>query len=251
MNTKDDMSLPAIFITGTSRGIGLHLAEQFLQDGYRVIGVSRRAAPIVHEAYRHVIADMADQASIQGLRDVIADGPIRGLINNVGIHGPIGPFEDTPMDAWIRAFHVNLFGAATLTQLCIPQLRAQHGFIIFLSGGGAAFPRPRFTAYGVSKTAVVRLAEVLAQELAPEIRVHCIAPGPNKTALLEEAIEAGTDVPDDAVVGFDDPVRLCRFLADTTDERYSGKFIHVKDDYREWPGREMPDDAYTLRRIKA
>jgi NAD(P)-dependent dehydrogenase (short-subunit alcohol dehydrogenase family) len=102
----------------------------------------------------------------------------------------------------------------------------------------------------VSKTAVVRFSEVLAKELAPEVLVYCVAPGPNRTALLDEAIRAGTIVPAEELVDFGYPARLCEFLAHNRDPRYSGKFIHVKDDYTRWGERQLSEDAYTLRRVK-
>ena len=96
---------------------------------------------------------------------------------------------------------------------------------------------------------MVRLAEVLAKELAPEISVYCIAPGPNRTEFLEEAIRGGEVVPDEDIVDFGHPERLCLFLARNRDPRYSGKFIHVVDGYDNWNSNQLADDAYTLRRI--
>ncbi|MBI4367514.1 MAG: SDR family NAD(P)-dependent oxidoreductase [Deltaproteobacteria bacterium] len=240
----------AILITGTSRGIGHELAQHFLGRGYTVIGVSRSPTAIEHPRFHSVTADLTDERAVASLQPVIDRFPLAGLINNAGIHGPLGPFADNDFAGWRRAFQVNLFAAAELAQRCIPQLRARRGFIIFLSGGGAGFGRPNFSAYGVSKTAVVRLAEVLGLELAPDVRVYCVAPGPNPTRLLEEAVRGGTQVSPEELVDFSYPVRLCDFLAHTTDPIYSGRFIHVRDDYEAWSRRELPAEAYTLRRVK-
>ena len=57
-------------------------------------------------------------------------------------------------------------------------------------------------------------------------------------------------MPPDDVVGFEEVERLCVFLAGNRDPRFSGKFIHVKDDYEEWGERHLAGDGYTLRRIK-
>jgi NAD(P)-dependent dehydrogenase (short-subunit alcohol dehydrogenase family) len=250
MSTNHGSAPSTVVITGTSRGIGHHLARHFLALGYRVIGISRSETCIDDPKFRFLQADIGDLHQLEALGDSLAEEPIVGLINNAGIHGPIGPFETTPLDSWVHPFYVNLFGAAKLTQMCIPSLRQHRGFIIFLSGGGSAFPRPNFSAYGVSKTAVVRLSEVLAEELAPEVRVYCVAPGPNRTQLLDEAISGGEVVPEGEVVDFGYPERLCEFLAHNQDPRYSGKFIHVKDNYYQWEDRHLAGDAYTLRRIK-
>ena len=250
MNTDHDSPRQTVVITGTSRGIGYHLAGRFLGLGYDVIGVSRTETPIDDPRFRWVEADVGDLERVHALSRDLAGEPIVGLINNAGIHGPIGPFENAPMDGWVHTFYVNLFGAAALTQLCIPALRRSKGFIIFFSGGGSAFPKPDFSAYGVSKCGVIRLSEVLAKELAPDVLVYCIAPGPNRTELLDEAVRAGEVLRDEDVVDFEDPEGLCVFLANNRDARYSGKFIHVKDNYDQWEERHLTGDGYTLRRIK-
>ena len=248
------MSTPAektILITGTSRGIGLHLAGRFLDLGHRVVGISRSGTPLQHPAFMEIRADLSKPEEVAALRERVHALPLHGLINNAGIHGPIGPFEENDFARWVAAFQVNLFSAAGLAQMCIPGLRKHRGFIIFLSGGGSGFARPNFSSYGVAKTAVVRLAEVLGRELAPDVLVYCVAPGPNRTALLDEAIRGGESVPPGDIVDFAHPLKLIEFLAANTDPRYSGKFIHVKDGYMDWQDRQLAPDAYTLRRLKA
>ena len=238
-----------VVITGTSRGIGYHLAQRFLAEGYSVIGISRSESSIDHPEFTSLTADIGDLDQVRDLSQKLAGRPIAGLINNAGTHSPIGPFEHAPIDAWVHTFYTNLFGAAALTQICIPSLRANNGFIIFLSGGGSAFPRANFSAYGVSKCGAIRLTEVLAKELAPEVAVYCIAPGPNRTELLEEAVRGGEVVPEEDIVEFEYPERLCLFLARNRDARFSGKFIHVRDRYDQWGDDQLTNDAYTLRRI--
>ena len=238
-----------LVITGSSRGIGYHLALRFLDEGFHVIGINRTQAPIDHPAYSALTADLSDLQQVGSLAKELSGMEIDGLINNAGIHGPIGPFENVNLDQWIETFNINLFSAAALAQICTPSLRERKGFMIFLSGGGSAFPRVDYSAYGVSKCGVIRLAEVLAGELAPDVLVYCIAPGPNRTALLDEAIAHGEPVGEDDFVPFDYPERLCLFLAKNRDTRYSGKFIHVRDDYAGWGDDQLAADPYTLRRI--
>lgn len=240
-----------VVISGTSRGIGNHLARCFLRVGYDVIGISRSGTSIDHPRFRALTADLADLGQVERLSVELRGEPVVGLINNAGIHGPIGPFECAALDGWVHTFYVNLFGAAALTQVCIPALRQHDGFIIFLSGGGASSPRLNFSPYAVSKCAVVRFSEVLSKELAPDVLVYCVAPGPNRTQLLEEAIRGGEIVPEEEVVGFRQVERLCVFLAGNRDLRYSGKFIHVKDNYDQWDDIQLVEDAHTLRRIDA
>lgn len=249
MSTAHGSKRPVVVITGTSRGIGNNLARRFLAEGYSVIGISRTDSNIDDSRFQSIRADLADDKQISQLADQLAEKPIAGLINNAGVHGPIKPFEDTPMEQWVHTFQVNLFGAASVTQLCIPSLRRNNGFIIFVSGGGSAFPRPNYSAYGVSKCGVIRLSEVLASELAPEVLVYCIAPGTNRTQMQEEVKRHGEIVRDEDYVDFSYPERLCLFLARNRDPRYSGKFIHVMDDYQGWDDDQLAPDANTLRRM--
>ena len=68
-----------VVITGTSRGIGYHLATRFLSEGYRVIGISRSATPIQDSNFRWIEADLSDATSIDRLRVALADEPIDGV----------------------------------------------------------------------------------------------------------------------------------------------------------------------------
>lgn len=251
MNTSQENSRQTVVITGTSRGIGYHLAQRFLQEGYRVIGISRAETEIDDPDFRSIQADVADLKQVTALSGLLSGEPVVGLINNAGIHGPIGPFEDTPIEEWVDSFNINLFGAAALTQVCVPSLRRAKGFVVFVSGGGSAFPRPNYSAYGVSKCGVIRLSEVLAKELEPDILVYCVAPGPNRTQMQDDVRQSGETVREEDFVDFSEPEDLCLFLSRNKDSRYSGKFIHVKDDYSNWDDQQLTPDANTLRRMDA
>lgn len=243
------MAEKSVVITGTSRGIGFHLANRFLSEGYGVIGISRSQTPIAHPKFKQIISDLSQPKEVNNLTNELKNYSICGLINNAGIHGPIGAFETIDFNDWIETFNTNIFSAAILSQICIPSLRSTRGFIIFLSGGGSAFPRAFYSAYGVSKCAVIRLADTLAVELMPDVLVYCVAPGPNRTTLLEEARQSGDQIFETEIVDFEYPENLCLFLAGNKDPRYSGKFIHVKDGYENWNSDELSEEAFTLRRI--
>jgi|TARA_Y100000310_G_C20665803_1_gene807391 NAD(P)-dependent dehydrogenase (short-subunit alcohol dehydrogenase family) len=244
-----------ILLTGCSKGIGYHLVLSLIAEGYFVYGISRSKTEIKNKFFSHIKLDLNNKKEIKHAADYIKSLDIFGLINNAGAHGPIGPFVDTDINSWENIFDLNLFSAARLVHICSESLIRNSGAIIFLSGGGAAYPRPNFSGYSVSKTAIVRLSEVLSIELAPEVLVYCIAPGPNKTDLLQEAIDAGNAglvdrIDESKIVDFDMPIRLCNFLMKNKNSNLSGKFIHVKDNYEAWKNEELQSDTYTLRRIE-
>src|SRR5262249_1690260 len=197
-------------ITGANRGLGQAIAEQFVRAGASVLLTARDA-----ELLEQVRCNLASQATLpeQKVHGMKADvsrpedcaavveqaqkqmAPLTILVNNAGIYGPIGRFEDVDWEQWVEAIQINLLGTALMCKAAIPLLRAQgYGKIINLSGGGATAPLPRFTAYGASKVAVVRLTETLAEELRDShIDVNAIAPGALNTRLLDEVLAAGPE----------------------------------------------------------
>jgi 3-oxoacyl-[acyl-carrier protein] reductase len=189
------------------------------------------------------------------------------LINNAGVQGPIGPFESIDFNAWRDVFETNFFAPARLTQLVIPAMRAagKGGKIINISGGGATGPRPDFSAYAASKTALVRLTETLAEELRPyAIDVNAVAPGAMNTRMLEEVLNAGRDAAPreyDAALkraadGGVPPAKAADavvFLASPASDGITGRLISaVWDDWANLPSHKdelAKSDVYMLRRI--
>src|SRR6266568_4818226 len=79
------------------------------------------------------------------------------LVNNAAVTGPIGPFDAVDWSEWLATISVNLAGTAYCARKAL-FLFKPHGYgkIINISGGGAADPLPRMTAYAVSKAAIAR-----------------------------------------------------------------------------------------------
>lgn len=67
-----------VLVTGSSRGIGLAIAEEFLENGHSVIGIDRNVAAVEHENYRHFVCDVRDRERLPSV-----DG-VQILINNAG-----------------------------------------------------------------------------------------------------------------------------------------------------------------------
>ena len=115
------------------------------------------------------------------------------LVNAAGVHGPIGPTWEVDVDDWIKAIQINLIGTFLCCHSVLPHMiQRRKGKIINFSGGGATSPLPRFMAYGVSKTAVVRFTETIAEEVKEfNVHVNSIAPGAVDTKLQDDVIAAG------------------------------------------------------------
>jgi 3-oxoacyl-[acyl-carrier protein] reductase len=263
-------------ITGGSRGIGKALAEAFLKEGARVAVVARKKNEIeavARELKRPgyvlgVRADISDAKDVERLFAAVADkfGNVDILVNCAGIQEPIGGFKDVNFDDWIENIHVNLIGTAMCCKAALPgMIEKKAGKIINFSGGGAGYSRPNFSAYAVSKAGVVRLTEILADELRKfNIQVYAVAPGMIATKMLNGILEAGPEragrdfeqVTQRAVKGFDsieNAADLVCWLASERSHWLTGKLISaVWDPWREWKDQAPDDigsDLYTLRRI--
>ncbi len=151
-----------------SAAAGTHLVllvrtkSELSEAAAQVHSVGGRALALKADVARH---EDVQRAVTQGLE---VFGRIDILVNNAGRQHPIGPLVENDPEEWTHAVAVNLFGAFYCIQAVLPGMIARRcGKIINLSGGGATGPRPNFSAYGVSKAAIVRLTETLAEELKP------------------------------------------------------------------------------------
>ena len=142
----------------------------------------------------------------------------------------------------------------------------RYGKIIQLSGGGATNPLPRISAYAVSKAAIVRFAETLAEEVRGlGIDVNAIAPGALNTGMLDEILAAGEEKvgaefyekslrqKESGGAPLSRGANLAVFLASSKSDGITAKLISaIWDDWENW-GDSLDilnsSDVYTLRRI--
>lgn len=266
-------------MTGASQGLGLAIAKAYVAAGAEVV-ICGRDPDALEGAQREaraagpgrVIAVPADISQLAEARRVVeaaidAFPQVHILVNNAGVYGPLGPVDEVDWPEWVRAIEINLLGSVLMTRLVLPHFKARrYGKIIQVSGGGAAKPLPRFSAYAASKAAVVRFAETVADEVREHgIDVNAIAPGALNTRLLDQVLEAGPDrvgaqfyersLRQKAEGGtpLQRSVHLAVFLASAASDGISGRLISAIWD--PWPS--LPShleelrttDVYTLRRI--
>jgi NAD(P)-dependent dehydrogenase (short-subunit alcohol dehydrogenase family) len=268
-------------ITGANQGLGREIAKKFVNAGADVMLCARNysllentqqeLAALLGENQQILIkkCDVSNEDEVKALANEIFDklGGCHILVNNAGIYGPKGAIEDQDWNEWKKTLEINVYGSVLMCRSLIPHFKKQkYGKIIQLSGGGATNPLPNISAYAVSKAAIVRFAETLAEEVRGfGIDVNAIAPGALNTGMLQEVLVSGPDkvgkifyekalaqkknggVP--LIKGAD----LALFLASSTSDGITGKLISaVWDKWENWP--EYLDelnnsDAYTLRRI--
>ncbi len=266
-------------IVGAGRGIGEAVAMRFAAEGARLMLAARTASELqaVADMVRaaggtanFVVTDVTAPPEVASLvqKSIELFGRIDILVNAAGTYGPIGRVWELDANEWENAFSVNLFGAFLLCQAVLPHMiRAGRGKIINFSGGGATSPLCRFSAYGVSKAALVRLTETLAEEVKDlNIQVNVIAPGAVDTKLQDAVLAAGEKAGDllqrirrlretgEGGTPREVPANLAVFLASDDSRNLTGRLISAPNDkWESWTNERitqvMSKPWFTLRRM--
>jgi 3-oxoacyl-[acyl-carrier protein] reductase len=182
-------------ITGGSRGIGRAFVLEAARRGYTPV-FSYRAR--IREAEATVAAvgdlgceagavqaDLADFGALERLAEAArAAGPISLLVNNAGL-GEDVRLADMTREVWERYLAVNLTAPCFLIKALCRDLAAQHGSVLNISSDGGVVGSLHGAPYGATKAGLLGLTRTLARELAPDVRVNAIAPGPVSTEMWD------------------------------------------------------------------
>ncbi|OGQ38035.1 MAG: hypothetical protein A2W61_06340 [Deltaproteobacteria bacterium RIFCSPLOWO2_01_44_7] len=265
-----------IVITGGGSGIGEALARALATSGHSVIICGRRVSNLrrvakASKGISYFSCDVSDESCVTAFAEFVNNsfGEVDVLINSAGLQGEIGRFDKTGSNAWKKTFEINLFGTYLVTKHFLKLLvRSKIKKIINFSGGGAFNPFPYYSAYAVSKVAVVRFSENIGMELAElGIQVNCVAPGFVPTEIHETTLRAGPDVAGkdyyhftveklkSGSVPMDVVIRCIQFLISPESKGLTGKTISASFD--PWETEKFGNcidslvnsELYTLRRI--
>jgi len=189
-------------VTASTDGIGFSIAERLARDGAKVVISSRKQKNVDSAVERlgqegllvtGVVCHVAKEEDREKLitETVEKFGGIDILISNAAVNPVFGPVLDCPEDAWDKIFDVNVKAAFLLAKSTVPHMEKRgKGSIIFVSSIAGFQPISALGAYSVSKTALLGLTKVLAQELGSSgIRVNCIAPGVIDTKFSSMLVE--------------------------------------------------------------
>lgn len=126
-----------------------------------------------------VAGDLRDVTSLFSIiaKTVVAFGRLDVLINNASTFYPT-PIGQIEPEQWDDLMGTNLKAPLFLSQAATPHLQASHGLIINIIDIHGQRPLPRHPIYSTAKAGLMMLTKSLARELAPNVRVNGIAPGP-------------------------------------------------------------------------
>lgn len=177
-----------IIITGTRKGIGNYLAQQYLADGDIVYGCSRRNCDIEHPNYKHVRLDVSDETSVvEFVRNVYKEQKrIDVLINNAGM-ASMNHVLLTPKATAERVFNTNFMGTFLMSRECAKyMIKKKEGRIVNYSTVAVALNLQGELVYSSSKAAIEQLTRVLAGEIGESgVTVNAVGPTPVDTDLIK------------------------------------------------------------------
>jgi pteridine reductase len=179
----------AALVTGGAHRLGKAIALALGRAGANVAIHYHRSAAPAEETLAELRALGVEATAIRGDLTIVAEvervvdqaiacwSRLDLLVNSAGIWGasPIGSMTEA---RWEQLMNTNLRSAFFAAQHAAPALRAARGAIVNIADVGAIRPWRNHTPYLISKGGLLTMTEALAKDLAPEVRVNAIAPGP-------------------------------------------------------------------------
>lgn len=179
-----------VLVTGAARRVGSAIARELHAAGARVMLHYRSAAADAEALAAALNAQRPDSASclqadlldIDRLPSLVADtlarfGRLDALVNNASSFFPT-PLGGITAADWDDLVGSNLKAPLFLTQAAAPALRAARGAVVNITDIHAERPLAGYPLYCAAKAGLLGLTRALAVELAPEVRVNAVAPGP-------------------------------------------------------------------------
>lgn len=215
-------------VTGASSGIGLAIAHDLVGAGWHVLGLSRSRGAL-SDAATWVPCDLADVISADEAVRVVrgtAAGGVDAIVHAAGLQYSAGVGELLP-EQGERMWAVHVRGAELVVGGLVGSL--VDGGRVVLVGSRTMTGVPGKSQYAATKAALTAMARSWAAELAPRgITVNVVAPGPTRTAMLDDPNRASVPPvvpPLGRLVEPSEVAALTRFLVEPTGAMVTGQTI--------------------------
>jgi pteridine reductase len=190
MNATETLAGKTALVTGGARRVGAEIVRHLHACGANVVIHCHRSADQAHALARELeqtragstlvaSADLLDTDQLPQLLATITTrfNSLDILVNNASSFFPTPLGTITPAQ-WADLMGTNLKAPLFLTQAAAPALRRSLGLVLNIVDIHGLRPLRDYSVYSTAKAGLIQLTRALARELAPEVRVNAIAPGP-------------------------------------------------------------------------
>ena len=188
--------MPLAVITGTSKGLGLALAEALAQRGWDLIVDARDAEALsravsstgLAKRFTAVAGDVSDaEHRVRMVEAARSAGSVDLLVNNASTLGPSPQpkLARYPIDQLAHVYSVNVFAPLALLQALLPSM-SPNATVVNVTSDAAVEPYEGWGGYGSSKAALEQLSAILGAE-EKDLRVYAFDPGDMRTAMHQAA----------------------------------------------------------------
>ena len=197
MSISIDLEGKVALVTGAASGMGAEISRGLAQAGARVAvcDLDETRLDEHKDLGLPVRLDVTDpECAREALEHISLElGPVDILVNNAGIAAKkLGmPFTNQEKSDWGPVFDVNVVGVFVVSrEVALQMVERRTGSIVNISSvsGIAAFQTD--PAYSASKAALINFSQIMAKDLAPDVRVNCVCPGMVFTPFYQAQYEA-------------------------------------------------------------
>jgi 3-oxoacyl-[acyl-carrier protein] reductase len=235
-------------VTGGSRGIGRATVQRLAEAGAHVvvnyIYQTQEAEEAVNGARGLGVQSLAVQGDVSLTHEAAAVvektlsyfGELDLVVANAGIWEG-APVDEMSDDVWDKVINHNLRGTWTICRAAVPALKRQgSGAIVIVSSTAGQRGEAGYSNYAASKGGQISFAKSLAIELAPKLRVNCVAPGWVDTELNDPVFGPGTNgykheveqaIPLQRIATADDVANAIVFLGSDWARHITGEVLNI------------------------
>lgn len=241
--------MKSAIIISASSDIGSAIAEDWLTKNIQIFGTYRTYSPSVQalqkKGAQFLPCDLSKVASVKETISQLTNlgGKWDYLIMCPATQEPFGAFAEIDFDSWEESININFTNQLRLLQGLLPFRQSENKklpLVLFFAGGGPNKAPVNYSAYSVSKVALIKMCELLAAEIT-DTRFVIVNPGWVKTKSQNTMVDKGAKIGDDyhrTIEKFKtndwtpmtNVIGCCNWIMDTPHELISGRYFGVEFD---------------------
>ena len=176
-------------IIGISSGIGSALALHLNAMGFNVVGTARTQEASLNCPNLTYLLDLTSYESIDKFTNLFsANHEWNNIIFCPAVMSPIGRFDSVDIHQWINTFNINFSNQVYLLHSLIPFCSGSPSHVLFFAGGGTNSAPQHYSAYTLSKIALIKLVELLNEEIETTA-FSILGPGWVNTKIHDQSLE--------------------------------------------------------------